>query len=170
MFQGPCLQANCSILLTDHTQSDCLPERVRDYPVRTAQKAGIVKQRSFFPATTENRKACVQLLINTVSVSWQDLLMSCRVLQLKLSQEASLRRECLLASSKQSRPEKLLLPTKHALLYSFPSFLRVSVDSVIPTLGAICNMRAGLLGFLSSPVPQQPASNKENHTQDSIRL
>ena len=27
-----------------------------------------------------------------------------------------------------------------------------------------CNMMAGLLGFLSRPAPQQPASNKENHT------
>ena len=78
--------------------------------------------------------------------------MSYKVLQLKLSQEASLRREHLFASSKQSRPEKLLLPRKHALLYSFPSFLRISVDSVIHG-GAICNMKAGLLGFLSHPVP-----------------
>ena len=67
-------------------------------------------------------------------------------------------------SSKQSRPEKLLLPRKHALLYSFPSFLTLYVDSVIH-VGAICSMRAGLLGFLSLPVPQQPASNKEkSHT------
>ena len=47
-FQGPCQQASWSILLTDHTQSDCLPERVRDCPGRTVQKAGILKQRSFF--------------------------------------------------------------------------------------------------------------------------
>ena len=99
-----------------------------------------------------------------LSVSWQDLLMSYKVLQLKLSQEASLRWECLLASSKQSRPEKLLLPRKHALLYSFPNFLRLSVDAVIH-VGAICSMRAGLLGFLSFPAPQQPASSKEKlHT------
>ena len=71
-----------------------------------------------------------------LSVLWQDLLMSYKVLQLKLSQEASLRWERLLASSKQSRPEKLLPPRKHALLYSFPNFLRLSVDSVIH-VGAI---------------------------------
>ena len=52
-----------------------------------------------------------------LSVSWQDLLMNCRVLPLKLSQEASLRWERLLASSKQSRPEKLLLPRKYALFF-----------------------------------------------------
>ena len=52
-----------------------------------------------------------------LSVSRQDLLMSYKVLQLKLSQEASLRWEHLLASSKQSRPEKLLLPRKHALFF-----------------------------------------------------
>ena len=77
--------------------------------------------------------------------------MNCRVLPLKLSQEASLRRERLLASSKQSRPEKLLLPTKHALLYSFPSFLKLSVDSVIH-VGAICSegLQAGLLFILPS--------------------
>ena len=83
------------------------------------------------------------------SVSWQDLLMSCRVLQLKLSQEASLRWERLLASSKQSRPEKLLPPRKHASLYSFPNFLKLSVDSVIH-VGAICSegLREGLLFIL----------------------
>ena len=57
-----------------------------------------------------------------LSVSRQDLLMSYKVLQLKLSQEASLRWEHLLASSKQSRPEKLLLPRKHAFFYSFQAF------------------------------------------------
>ena len=99
-----------------------------------------------------------------LSVLWQDLLMSCKVLQLKLSQEASLRWEHLLASSQQGRPKKLLLPRKHALLYSFPNFLKLSVDLVIH-LGTICSMRAGLLGFPSRPVPQQPANPKEKlHT------
>ena len=125
-FQGPCQQAAAFCSQTTLSRTACLKESEFDLAGRPR-----LKQRSFFSATAENRKACVQLLINTVSVSWQDLLMSCRVLQLKLSQEASLRRERLLASSKQSRPEKLLLPTKHALLYSFPSFLKLSVDSVI---------------------------------------
>ena len=88
-----------------------------------------------------------------LSVSWQDLLMSCRVLQLKLSQEASLRWECLLASSKQSRHEKLLPPRKHALLYSFPSFLKLSVDSVIHIWAPFVTWGACLLGFLSQPIP-----------------
>ena len=84
-----------------------------------------------------------------LSVSWQDLLMSYKVLQLKLSQEASLRWEHLLVSSKQSRPGKLLLPTKQALLYSFPNFLRLSMDAVIHA-GAICSeeLWAGLLFIL----------------------
>ena len=89
--------------------------------------------------------------------------MSCRVLPLKLSQEASLRRERLLASSKQSRPEKLLLPSKHALLYSFPSFLKLSVDSVIH-VGAICNMRGQLVGVSVPPGTPQLANPKEKIT------
>ena len=107
---------------------------------------------------------------HSLSVSWQDLLMSCRVLQLKLSQEASLRWEHLLASSKQSRPEKLLLPRKHALLYSFPNFLKLSVDSVIHVWVPYVTRGAGLLGYLFPPGTPQPAYPKENHTHDSIRL
>ena len=152
-FQGPYQQASCNIPLTDHTQSDCLPERVRVCPGRMAQKVGILKKHSFFPATAENPKSMHSAFHqHRLSVSWQDLLKSCKVLQLKLSQEASLRWECLLASSKQCWPKKLLPPRKCALLYSFPSFLRLSVDSVIH-LGTICNMGACLLRFLSRQVP-----------------
>ena len=69
-----------------------------------------------------------------LSVSWQDLLMSCKVLQLRLSQEASLRWEHLLASSKQSRPEKLLLPYQENMFYSilsqsFSSFLWIQLST-----------------------------------------
>ena len=102
-----------------------------------------------------------------LSVSWQDLLMSCKVLQLKLSQEASLRWEHLLASSKQSRPEKLLLPTEHALLYSFPSFLKLSVDSFIH-VGAICNMRGRLVGVSVPPSTPQLATPKENQSHRDL--
>ena len=63
VFQGPYQQASCSILLIDHIQSDCLPERVRVCPGRTA---GILKQHSFFPAMAENRKASIQLFTNIV--------------------------------------------------------------------------------------------------------
>ena len=74
----------------------------------------------------------------------------------------------LLASSKQNRPEKLLPPRKHALLYSFPNFLRLSVDAVIH-VGAICNMRGRLVGVSVPPsTPQLASPKKINHTEISI--
>ena len=41
---------------------DHLLERVRVCPGRTAQKASILKQCSFYPAVNENQKACSELL------------------------------------------------------------------------------------------------------------
>ena len=44
----------------------CLPERVRICPGRKVKKAGILKQQcSFFPATAESQKPCIQLFTNT---------------------------------------------------------------------------------------------------------
>ena len=55
-FKSPCQQASCSIPLTDQTQSDCLPERIRDCHGRTAQKASILKQHSFFLLRLKTKK------------------------------------------------------------------------------------------------------------------
>ena len=74
----------------------------------------------------------------------------------------------LLASSKQSRPKKLLLPRNHALLYSIPSFLKLSVDSVIH-VGAICNMTGRRVGIsVPARYPTTGKSQRIKHTEISV--
>ena len=136
-FQGPCQQASCSSVLCSQTTLKCSLVRPHAWksqslPWQDSPESRHFKMGQLFSCYGWKPKSMRSAFRqHRLSVSWQDLLMSCRVLQLKLSQEASLRWEHLLGSSKQSRPEKLLLWRKHALLYSFPSFLRLSVDSVI---------------------------------------
>ena len=141
------LPASCSILLTDHTQSDCLPERVRVCPGRTTQKTGILKQRSVFSCydwkPKSVRSAFHQYLL---SVSRQDLLMSYKVLQLKLSQEASLKWEHCLPLASRADPRYCC--HQENMLYSilsqtFSGFLWMQLSTWVPSVVRGC--REGLL-------------------------
>ena len=100
-----------------------------------------------------------------LSVSWQDLLMSYKVWQLKLSQEASLRWECLLALA--NRTDLRNCCYQQNMLYSilspaFSGFLWMQLSTRVP----FCNMVSCWLGFLSFPIPT--AGNPQRNYTETI--
>ena len=105
------------------------------------QKDGILKKSSFFSAMVENPKSMRSAFHqHQLSVSWQDLLRSCKVLQLRLSQEASkMRALACLSQAEQTR--EIAATNKTCFTLFFPKLSQAFCGFSYPRLGTICNMR-----------------------------
>ena len=98
------------------------------------------------------KSMCSAFHQHRLSVLWQDLLMSCKVLQLKLSQEASLRWEPCLPLA--SRADLRNCCYQENMLYSilsqaFSSFLWIQLSTWAPSVVRGC----GQACFSSRPAP-----------------